>query len=98
MDELYKELFQDQFPIGFTYGEKDAELHGLPWTVLKETLQEYELERYRAVLDDSLHIEMTVRRFRDSETLEWYVTLQNASSYDTKTLSNICLLYTSRCV
>lgn len=97
MDELYKELFQDQFPIGFTYGEKDAELHGLPWTVLKETLQEYELERYRAVLEDSLHIEMTVRRFRDSETLEWYVTLQNASSYDTKTLSNIDLAHFDIC-
>lgn len=53
MSQLYKELFQNQFPLAFDYDGVCADLRTLNWMVCCEQLPEYTLETRTAQLVDT---------------------------------------------
>ncbi len=89
MGKLYEELFGTQFPLEIHYDGKPAALGSLAWEITRTDTQEYMLETHRAEMDDCLSIALDVRRYHDSDTIEYFATLENASKYDTKIISNI---------
>ncbi len=86
---MYRELFQDQFPMGFTLGEKDAGLDGKEWSISRDCLPEYDLERWSTTLGESLRLELYLRRYRDADCLEWYLQMENISGYDSELISQV---------
>lgn len=86
---LYKELFGEQFPMGFTLGDRDAALGEQGWSISKECMEEYDLERWSAMPEEGLRLELHLRRYRDVDCLEWYLQIENISGYDSDLISQM---------
>ncbi len=87
---LYDELFQKRPPVSMRYGNEPVAFDALSWERAECREEAFDLESRVATLASGLRIELSIRRYRDEDAIEWFMNLSNSSNYDTQIVSDVC--------